>query len=768
MPRKRRDSYSDEDSYDRRPQRRRDDHPRRYDQREESGLDLRDDRRRVDRLDDRWQDRRDHRWQDRRDDRRDERRGRRHRSPDDSLRKREPSPKRKIPTRVRRSCTDVVFLLLFILTVVTWLALAMIVFTQVNVRELIANIVKDGQDGRCGAEGRGKFLYLKNFKDVFKMDGLLPNIGSDDREKWCVEECPRELIYFNTTTNEADVQYMACFVNATERIRAKRGGQKLTELKNQIEEKQCAEYVYPTRTILSFCIPDLRDLNQKLEKIIERKHAGELSQYDWEFHKMKSNNVTQEITELAQPETVVQIVLDLWDSRLLILGGLGVSLILALLWMLLMRYFAGFIVWVTTLLLPAVFGALTVFCGFWTYAIHGVNQDSFQVQRISNPVYLVSRYEFRLAVSIIVGTFFLVSLALLAFLWKRIRVAVALLKQASRSISNLPTLLIFPIFPYLLQAAGVALGVSIIFLISTLRSEVAKKNNDFVNTCKEALGALSSEDACVHILTALSTGVYVHVFNIFCSFWIVMFVGSFGYLVVAHAVARYFWTHKDAGTECMAVGASFGTAALYHTGTVAFGSLIVSIVSIVRIVLEWFQNKTKKSGDSSWLHKVAKCCSCCFFILEKFLKYINKNAFIMVAMYGKNFCRSAGKAFSLIVSNALRTLVVTKLTDFVIFIAKFVTSATSAMILYFVIQAESLQRPLKIPPLFSVFVPVVATGIASFVVTSCFFNVYRSAVDTLFLCFLEDKKINDGSRERPYKMPSELKKIFDRKNHRRA
>ena len=43
---------------------------------------------------------------------------------------------------------------------------------------------------------------------------------------------------------------------------------------------------------------------------------------------------------------------------------------------------------------------------------------------------------------------------------------------------------------------------------------------------------------------------------------------------------------------------------------------------------------------------------------------------------------------------------------------------------------------------------------------SSFFGVYAMAVDTLFLCFLEDLERNDGSRQRPYYMSSGLKKIL--------
>jgi choline transporter-like protein 2/4/5 len=43
---------------------------------------------------------------------------------------------------------------------------------------------------------------------------------------------------------------------------------------------------------------------------------------------------------------------------------------------------------------------------------------------------------------------------------------------------------------------------------------------------------------------------------------------------------------------------------------------------------------------------------------------------------------------------------------------------------------------------------------------SSFFGVYAMAVDTLFLCFLEDLERNDGSMEKPYYMSKSLKKIL--------
>ena len=43
---------------------------------------------------------------------------------------------------------------------------------------------------------------------------------------------------------------------------------------------------------------------------------------------------------------------------------------------------------------------------------------------------------------------------------------------------------------------------------------------------------------------------------------------------------------------------------------------------------------------------------------------------------------------------------------------------------------------------------------------SCFFSVYSMAVDTLFLCFLEDLERNDGTPEKPYYMSKSMRKIL--------
>ncbi|GFR78489.1 choline transporter-like protein 2 [Elysia marginata] len=74
---------------------------------------------------------------------------------------------------------------------------------------------------------------------------------------------------------------------------------------------------------------------------------------------------------------------------------------------------------------------------------------------------------------------------------------------------------------------------------------------------------------------------------------------------------------------------------------------------MIRIILEYIEYKLKDS-ENRVAKFIIKCLQCCFWCLEKFLKFLNKNAYIMIAIHGKNFCFSAKDAFMLIMRNIVR------------------------------------------------------------------------------------------------------------------
>ena len=67
-------------------------------------------------------------------------------------------------------------------------------------------------------------------------------------------------------------------------------------------------------------------------------------------------------------------------------------------------------------------------------------------------------------------------------------------------------------------------------------------------------------------------------------------------------------------------------------------------------------------------------------------------------------------------------------------------------------ELDEVSEEIKIPTLNFPLLPTVLITLAAYLISSCFFSVYEMAIDTLFLCFLQDSEINDGSKEKPFYM----------------
>ncbi|KAJ8934587.1 hypothetical protein NQ314_013263 [Rhamnusium bicolor] len=254
---------------------------------------------------------------------------------------------------------------------------------------------------------------------------------------------------------------------------------------------------------------------------------------------------------------------------------------------------------------------------------------------------------------------------------------------------------------------------------------------------------------------------YLQAINVFGFFWLVFFVSALGQMVLASVFAQWYWTFNKRALPFFAVTAALCRTIRYHLGTLAFGSLIIAICRMIRVFLEYLDQKLKQYDNE--LTRAIMCCLKCFFwCLEKFLKFINKNAYIMCAVHGKNFCASAKDAFMLLMRNIIRVFVLDKVTDFLFFLSKLLVTMGVGAVSY-VFFATDLVWADNASLNYGA-VPVVIIMICTYLISSVFFSVYSMAVDTLFLCFLEDCERNDGSSEKPYFMSKNLMKIFGKKN----
>jgi choline transporter-like protein 2/4/5 len=146
----------------------------------------------------------------------------------------------------------------------------------------------------------------------------------------------------------------------------------------------------------------------------------------------------------------------------------------------------------------------------------------------------------------------------------------------------------------------------------------------------------------------------MQIYMLFGMLWVTNYFIALGECTIAGAFGSYYWAwNKAKDIPLFTTGASFLRAFFFHSGSLAFGALIIAIIQIIRIILAYIQKKLKKNKENKIVHAILTCMQCCFFLLEKVFRYINRHAYIEIAIYGYDFCTGACHAVKLILRNVL-------------------------------------------------------------------------------------------------------------------
>merc|ERR1711937_536755 len=95
----------------------------------------------------------------------------------------------------------------------------------------------------------------------------------------------------------------------------------------------------------------------------------------------------------------------------------------------------------------------------------------------------------------------------------------------------------------------------------------------------------------------------------------------------------------------------------------------------IRAVIAYIQSKANAAaGKAGAIGKIVKVVLCliqsCLWCMEKCMKFINRDAYILIAIHGISFCTAAKRAFFLILRNILRIGSVALLSTIFLFLGK--------------------------------------------------------------------------------------------------
>ncbi|XP_071800212.1 choline transporter-like protein 1 isoform X2 [Asterias amurensis] len=591
----------------------------------------------------------------------------------------------------KRSCTDCLCCILFVFFWIGMFFIAGYSIATGNVLRLIYGY--DSYGNICGMDNpeianiSNSGMDMTERPRVFFMDVRQPFPSLEI----CVKECPEEML--NTTSD------LKMFAEETESM--------LCDYDVKVEDYigttqgvdgPCPSVVLASDVLLNRCVPkDITELSKDtIEKLISFLNSSRL---------------------------ISKVMADLYMARWAILGMCGIALLLAFIMVFLIRLIAQFIVWV--IYIVAIVGAVGGTVALWvTYVLQKKELDAMEVELEAAQRNVMSF----LVYSILATVFTVILLLVILVMRKRVAFTVELLGQAGKAISAMPFLLIQPIWTFL---------ILILFFVYVL----------VVFVCISATGTPKIDPETGHVIYDPPEPVtYMWWYHAIGFIWTAEFILACHQFVIAACVVDWYFT-RDKENYSSPILRSIGLLIKNHLGSMVFGAFIILLVKIPRAILLWTQMKLKGS-ENSVAKFILRCMSCCLWCLEKFLKFLNENAYIVIAIEGGGFCSSAQKAFIILLSNALRVAAINCVGDFVLFLGKLAVVALTAVCGLAIMGTNE--------SIIFYAVSLFIGAIFAYFTASCFLSVYEMAVDTLLLCFCEDVRINDGSAEKPYFMDADL------------
>jgi len=689
-----------------------------------------------------------------------------------------------------RGCTDIICCLIFFVFILAYMVVS--VFAWLNGNPLLLLHPTDSTGRICGLKYNDLDLEEKTslfFFDLTKCTDIRTAISFQcPTTQTCVKTCPNENWTYlieeakaaavpGTRQQKADAIDWNKFV-CEYGYNPRENYLKDVELVDMVTQEKCAAYYIKSSSMAGRCIPAVNETisaitvgTQNIENTAGQAINGTILSAAVEPIKAFLN--ARSIAEQIFADFTVA-----WQWMLVLLI---VSAVVAFLWIVLMRWLAGPMVWITLFSFVALCSVGVWYCWQEYNELKnqpGSDQSIISIGFTTDLSTYLALTDTWLAFLIILSVVDAIILLVIIFLRKRILIATKVITHASKAVGSMISTLFYPLITFVMCTIVVGFwALTALFLASSQEpvykwvdsSDPRPADSPHNTTCLPQENTTFANTKCEFIeyggdsVFQQNTG-WLQWGMLFGMLWLMNWVLALGQCTLAGCFASYYWAwDKSKDIPYFPLYQSFGRSLRYHTGSLAFGAFIIALVQLIRIFLEYLNQKLKKSENKA-AKFIMTCLRCCFWCLEKFLKFINRNAYIMIAIYGKNFCWSAKEAFKLLFRNILRAAVLDKVVDFVLLMGKLVVVAAMGVITFFLFTNRFNIAFLEAPNLNYYWMPIIVITLSTYLIASGFFNTFGMAADTIFLCFLEDLERNDGSEEKPYYMPKGLLKLLGKKN----
>ena len=445
------------------------------------------------------------------------------------------------------------------------------------------------------------------------------------------------------------------------------------------------------------------------------------------------------VTAMSGPRATVQYMIEeLRKYKWVILACAGIALAVSIVYTLILRIAAFPLIMSIMVFVWVLLGISVLMLGFKAgYLEPGSVPGAAYAQAKTGVTFgpAETNKELTIAAAALVGACFVAYTILLCVMVPRVKLACTVINLASVCLASMPSTLLFPIIQFI-----IFIGLSIYFVVVLWY-----------------LAAAGSWDSDTRTYVWDQTLQHFMIYHFFGYLWGTQFMLAIGNLAIAGAAAEWFLA-DDKRTLSAPALTSIKSAISYHQGTAAFGSLIIAVVQLIRWAFRFYMYQIKKlDKDGTFKHVIAvlSCIGeCCLDCLERFLNFINKNAYIQTSITGNSFCKAAQDACLLLIRNCLRVGTLQIISTVFIFLGKYfvallvgVVSAVWMVALDSGGDVAAGWANVSSAPIF----PVACATLVAFSISCAFMDVWDMVIDTIFQCYCMDEEYGTG------KTPGEMR-----------
>uniref|UniRef100_A0A7S4WH54 Choline transporter-like protein n=1 Tax=Alexandrium monilatum TaxID=311494 RepID=A0A7S4WH54_9DINO len=243
--------------------------------------------------------------------------------------------------------------------------------------------------------------------------------------------------------------------------------------------------------------------------------------------------------------------------------------------------------------------------------------------------------------------------------------------------------------------------------------------------------------------------VYGMAFLVVMLYWLINFLHALSHFGTSYAVGAWYFAPVNAATgrkepaegghgpcDCRLSLKAFCHGLLRHPGSLAFGSLVITLAQVGRMLLWWAKKNEETLPQNPLVKCVRRAVDCLADCFTRFIEFVSEHAYVEMALTGEGFCHSAKRGASLAALRPALFLLVGRVACAVRLLGTAVITAGTTytvvlLLLWFPVDGLTSTR-----------VPVIAAAIAGFAISQVMMHPLSTAARACLHCLVLDEDHN--------------------------